>query len=64
MARVDYTKLEEALLHLVRQGNREAFPFWTRLVMASDDTEREEVVRDLRRYIEARITQFREFFGE
>lgn len=66
MARVDdYSELEEKLLHLVRQGNREAFPFWSRLVMAETEEERAEVVADLRAHIIELIKQFhKEVFGD
>lgn len=66
MARLDdYSELEEKLLHLVRQGNREAFPFWSRLVMAETDEERAEVVADLRAHIMESIKRLnKELFGD
>ena len=64
MAGLDYEKLEEALLILVQKGNRDAFPFWCRLVMASDDDERAEVVADMHRHIDEQLKRFKELLSE
>lgn len=62
--KINYEKLEEALLSLVQKGNRAAFPFWCRLVMASDDEERAEVVKDMHDYIVAQLERVKELLSD
>lgn len=63
MARLDYDELADKLLGLVQNGNRDAFPFWMRLITAEEEGEKAQVVHDLYQHINQRKKEFDELLG-
>lgn len=59
-----YEHIEEKLLKLVQQGNREVFPFWMRLITTDDLDEKAQVVQDLRDHINQVFQEFARLVGE
>lgn len=63
MAGLDYDELEEKLLKLVQQGNRDAFPFWMQLITAESAAEKAHVVHELYQHIEQRKHELEDLLG-